>query len=194
MASLVSLSVCLVLVRLADWLAVEVQLVSNFQSLWKSMKKEFFFFFTDLGQCPPGKPRSRRNSIDLYTADYNIKLVCDKASESQKMNMMQRSSSHIRIDDIANSKLKLCPRCHSPHHTVNDCDEFGNLKCPRCLQWEHWEDSCPFNDEPNRVSFQSFTLIRGEGSRRPTERSVLKKFFRPTFFLFSNIVSFSSLL
>jgi len=67
------------------------------------------------------------------------------------MNMMQRSSSHIRIDDIANSKLKLCPRCHSPHHTVNDCDEFGNLKCPRCLQWEHWEDSCPFNDEPNRA-------------------------------------------
>ena len=116
----------------------------------------FVVIFTDLGQCPPGKPRSRRNSIDLYTADYNIKLVCDKANESQKMNMMQRSSSHIRIDDIANSKLKLCPRCHSPHCSLDQCTEYGNLLCPRCLQWEHWEDSCPYNDEPNIVSFQRF--------------------------------------
>ena len=101
------------------------------------------------GQAPP-KQRSRRNSIDLYTADYDIKLVCDKATkESQSMKMMQRSSSHIKIDDIANSKIKLCPRCHSPHCNLEICREFGDLKCPRCLAWEHWEDSCWTIEDPN---------------------------------------------
>ena len=105
-----------------------------------------------LGQAPP-KQRSRRNSIDLYTADYNIKLVCDKAKENQSMKMMQRSSSHIKIDDIANSKIKLCPRCHSPHCSVDKCTEFGDLKCPRCLEWAHWEDSCwTVEDSNNPVS------------------------------------------
>ena len=101
--------------------------------------------------------------LDLYSADYNIKLggaSGDKKNDvgaktagnsNQSMKMIQRSSSHIKIDDIANSKIKLCPRCHSPHHTVNECTEFGNLKCPRCLEWSHWEDSCwtieDYNDQ-----------------------------------------------
>jgi len=29
---------------------------------------------------------------------------------------------------------------------VEDCTEFGNLTCPRCLDWNHWEDSCPETD------------------------------------------------
>ncbi len=126
----------------------------------------------DLGQgggLPP-KQRSRRNSIDLYSADYDIKMMCDKATAEneaaknrnqptpQKMKMIQRSSSHIRIDDIANSKLKLCPRCHSPHHTVNECTEFADLKCPRCLEWNHWEDSCWTNEEPESVSKHAILL------------------------------------
>ena len=112
----------------------------------------------------PLKQRSRRNSIDLYTADYNIKLICDKAAEKEKSNcggsnqninnnnqmkMIQRSSSHIRVEDMANSKLKFCPRCHSPHHGVNECTEFGDLKCPRCMEWACWEDSCWTNDDPD---------------------------------------------
>lgn len=105
----------------------------------------------DLGQGP--KQRSRRNSIDLYTADYNIKL----ANENHQMKMIQKSSSHIKVDDMANSKLRFCPRCHSPHHTVSECTEFGDLKCPRCLEWEHWEDSCWTNDDPDDlVSQRSF--------------------------------------
>ena len=93
----------------------------------------------------------------MYTADYNIKLACanaDKADKDQTMSsmkMIQKSSSHIRVDDIANSKLKLCPRCHSPHHAVNECNEYGNLSCPRCLEWEHWEDSCWTSDDPDDV-------------------------------------------
>ena len=96
------------------------------------------------------KIRSRRNSIDLYTADYNITLK-EAADQTQKqqVKMIQRSSSHIRVDDMANSKLKFCPRCHSPHHTVNECREFGDLKCPRCMEWDHWEDSCWANDDPD---------------------------------------------
>ena len=71
----------------------------------------------------PLKQRSRRNSIDLYTADYNIKLICDKAAaenqsnmnsnsnnqnqnnnnqNTNQMKMIQRSSSHIRVEDMAN--------------------------------------------------------------------------------------------
>ena len=99
--------------------------------------------------------------LDLYSADYNIKLGASSGDKNdgagaktagnsnQSMKMMQRSSSHIKIDDIANSKIKLCPRCHSPHHTVNECTEFGNLKCPRCLEWSHWEDSCWTVEDPN---------------------------------------------
>ena len=52
-------------------------------------------------------------------------------------------------DDIAKSKIKLCPRCHSPHHNVNECTEFGDLKCPRCLEWDHWEDSCWTTEDAN---------------------------------------------
>ena len=116
-------------------------------------------FFSSL---QPLKQRSRRNSIDLYTADYNIKLICDKAAaekeknssnhninNNNQMKMIQKSSSHIRVEDMANSKLKFCPRCHSPQCNVNICKEFGDLKCPRCMEWEHWEDSCWTNDDPD---------------------------------------------
>ena len=44
------------------------------------------------------RQRSRRNSIDLYTADYNIKLICDNAEKkengqhppTQQLKMIQR--------------------------------------------------------------------------------------------------------
>jgi len=116
----------------------------------------------DLGQQPL-KQRSRRNSIDLYTADYNIKLICDKtAAENERnnnqqnnikqMKMIQKSSSHVRVDDMANSKLKFCPRCHSPRCNVNECKEFGDLHCPRCMEWACWEDSCWTIDDPEDMA------------------------------------------
>ena len=72
----------------------------------------------------PLKQRSRRNSIDLYTADYDIKLICDKAaSENERnnnkqnnnnnnnqMKMIQRSSSPIRVDDMANRSANSLPK------------------------------------------------------------------------------------
>ena len=107
----------------------------------------------------------------MYSADYNIKLGASSGDKNdgcgaktagnsnQSMKMMQRSSSHIKIDDIANSKIKLCPRCHSPHHTVNECTEFGNLKCPRCLEWSHWEDSCWTVEDPNNQVLNKKKII-----------------------------------
>jgi len=73
-------------------------------------------------------------------------------TNTNQMKMIQRSSSHIRVEDMANSKLKFCPRCHSPHHGVNECKEFGDLMCPRCMEWEHWEDSCWTTDDPDDLA------------------------------------------
>merc|ERR1711956_114829 len=42
----------------------------------------------------PLKQRSRRNSIDLYTADYNIKLICDKAAAENQSNMNSKSNQN----------------------------------------------------------------------------------------------------
>lgn len=58
-------------------------------------------------------------------------------------SMEQKNVCHIRIEDLENSLLKLCPRCHGVGHSVKECSEFGDLSCPRCLDWNHWEDSCP---------------------------------------------------
>ena len=33
-------------------------------------------------------------------------------------------------------------RCHDPSHTAAECKDFGDLRCPRCLEWDHWEDTC----------------------------------------------------
>lgn len=106
----------------------------------------------DFGGLPP-KQRSRRNSIDLYSADYDIKLLANKAaneiSSSQKSEA--KNSCHIRVDDMEKSKLKLCQRCHSHMHKVNDCPEFGSLKCPRCMEWSHWEDTCWTNEATDQM-------------------------------------------
>ena len=40
------------------------------------------------------------------------------------------------------SSSYLIDRCHDPSHTAADCKDFGDLKCPRCLEWDHWEDTC----------------------------------------------------
>ena len=29
---------------------------------------------------------------------------------------------------------------------TSECREYGDLHCPRCLAWDHWEDSCPYLD------------------------------------------------
>ena len=29
---------------------------------------------------------------------------------------------------------------------TSECREYGELYCPRCLSWDHWEDSCPYLD------------------------------------------------
>lgn len=81
--------------------------------------------------------RSRKNSMDLYTADINMKV------KGKDIKMVEKSTCHIRCDDDTVSDLKLCCRCHSPGHKTNACTEFGDLVCPRCLEWDHWEDTCP---------------------------------------------------
>ena len=73
-------------------------------------------------------------------------LVISRSGQATPLSMEQKNVCHIRIDDCQNSLIKLCPRCHGVGHLVSECSEFGNLSCPRCLQWDHWEDSCPSSD------------------------------------------------
>ncbi|CAF2740650.1 unnamed protein product [Lepeophtheirus salmonis] len=82
--------------------------------------------------------RSRRNSMDLYSAEYKMKL-----SKDGKSTLEQKSVCHIKVDEKNKDDLNLCGRCHNMNHFTARCTEFGNLKCPRCLEWDHWEDTCP---------------------------------------------------
>ncbi len=99
----------------------------------------------DLGVMPPNARRSRRNSLDLFTAEYDVKLS-NRSGLATPVSMEQKNVCHIRIDDRENTLLKLCPRCHGVGHGVSDCTEYGDMTCPRCLDWNHWEDSCPNSD------------------------------------------------
>ena len=36
--------------------------------------------------------------------------------------------------------------CNSGLFRTSECREYGDLHCPRCLSWDHWEDSCPYLD------------------------------------------------
>ena len=87
---------------------------------------------------PPAQIRSRRNSMDLYSADYNVRL----SRKGSELALQQKSACHIRVDDSNASKIKLCSRCHDPSHDAANCKDFGDLKCPRCMEWDHWEDTC----------------------------------------------------
>ena len=29
-------------------------------------------------------------------------------------------------------------------YRTETCQEYGDLCCPRCLSWDHWEDSCSY--------------------------------------------------
>ena len=66
-------------------------------------------------------------------------------------SLVQRSTCHIRCDDDTVDDLRLYSRCHDPTHATADCHEFGDLGCPRCLEWNHWEDTCHARDDVCKV-------------------------------------------
>ncbi|XP_023323711.1 uncharacterized protein LOC111697812 [Eurytemora carolleeae] len=94
------------------------------------------------GSVDIGK-RSRRNSLDIFTAEYSVKMAQGNKVDS----LQQKTAFHMKVDNKDESDLKLCGRCHLPTHNTATCTEYNNLFCPRCLSWEHWEDSCPIQDQ-----------------------------------------------
>ena len=78
--------------------------------------------------------------MDLFTADVSVRL--NRRSGSVE-SLTQTSACHIRCDGETAPALRLCPRCHAPGHAAAGCCEFGPLACPRCMDWQHWEDTCP---------------------------------------------------
>ena len=52
--------------------------------------------------------RSRRNSnsMDLYSADYSVRL----SRKGSELSLQQKSACHIKVDDSNASKIKLCSR------------------------------------------------------------------------------------
>jgi len=57
--------------------------------------------------------------------------------------MQQKTAFHFKVENEAESDLDLCGRCHLPTHKTAACTEYNDSLCPRCLCWDHWEDSCP---------------------------------------------------
>ena len=64
------------------------------------------------------------------------------------LTMKSKKDWNLTICKPKTSKLKFCPRCHSPRCSVNECKEYGDLHCPRCMEWACWEDSCWTIDDP----------------------------------------------
>ena len=72
------------------------------------------------------------------------------------LTMKSKKDWNLTICKPKTSKLKFCPRCHSPRCSVNECKEYGDLHCPRCMEWACWEDSCWTIDDPeDRVSIEN---------------------------------------
>merc|ERR1719447_806367 len=87
-----------------------------------------------------GARKSRRGSLDIYTAEYALKIG---GGEKKGITAMeQKTAFHMKVENEAESEMELCGRCHLPTHKTKACPEFGTLSCPRCLEWGHWEDSC----------------------------------------------------
>ena len=55
--------------------------------------------------------RSRRGSLDIYTAEYALKL----GNQKNITNMQQKNSFHMKVDDKNENNLNLCGRCHLPN-------------------------------------------------------------------------------
>ena len=56
--------------------------------------------------------RSRRGSLDIYTAEYAVKMN----NKKNITTMQQRNSFHMKLDNKEDSNLNLCGRCHLPNH------------------------------------------------------------------------------
>jgi len=91
--------------------------------------------------------RGRRGSLDIYTAEYAVKI----GNKKNITNMEQKNTFHMKVENRADVDMNLCGRCHLPSHKTATCTEFGDNSCPRCLSWEHWEESCWAADTPMPV-------------------------------------------
>jgi len=98
-----------------------------------------------------GARKSRRGSLDIYTAEYALKIG---GGEKKGVTAMeQKTAFHMKVENESESEMALCGRCHLPTHKTKVCPEFGTLSCPRCLEWGHWEDACWTQDgEPHVCS------------------------------------------
>jgi len=87
-----------------------------------------------------GARKSRRGSLDIYTAEYALKIGGGEKKGITQME--QKTAFHMKVENESESEMELCGRCHLPTHKTKACPEFGTLSCPRCLEWGHWEDAC----------------------------------------------------
>lgn len=94
-----------------------------------------------------GARRSRRGSLDIYTAEYALKI--GGGQKKSITGMEQKTAFHMKVENEDDSDMVLCGRCHLPTHRTGACTEFGTVSCPRCLDWGHWEDSCHTLDGAN---------------------------------------------
>jgi len=90
-----------------------------------------------------GGGRGRRGSLDIYTAEYAVKI----GNKKNITNMEQKTTFHMKVDNKDETDLNLCGRCHLPTHKTAKCTDFGENSCPRCLSWDHWEESCWMHED-----------------------------------------------
>ena len=56
--------------------------------------------------------RGRRGSLDIYTAEYAVKI----GNKKNITDMEQKTTFHMKVDNRADTDMNLCGRCHLPTH------------------------------------------------------------------------------
>ena len=56
--------------------------------------------------------RGRRGSLDIYTAEYAVKI----GNKKNITNMEQKTTFHMKVDNKEDTDMNLCGRCHLPTH------------------------------------------------------------------------------
>merc|ERR1719357_1260648 len=81
-----------------------------------------------------GGGRGRRGSLDIYTAEYAVKI----GNKKNITNMEQKTTFHMKVDNKDETDLNLCGRCHLPTHKTAKClsvkDATTRVTHLRCMR------------------------------------------------------------
>lgn len=96
--------------------------------------------------------RGRRGSLDIYTAEYAVKI----GNKKNITNVEQKNTFHMKLE--ADNPMAACESCNYEGHTqdVHDTDEFARRRA--CVETYGWE---PFKEWFYDQSFRTWWQVMG---------------------------------